>query len=91
MPRSTEIWPCPEPGEEEEVLGSGVEVREHRGEKACLIWKSGWEMSWRKCYLRISELSVCRKQGEAVMDCGKHWEIGCNVEMSARPVRTCSP
>lgn len=41
-------------------------------------------------YLRISAMSMCREQGEAIADCGKAldkgWGVGCNVRMSARPV-----
>lgn len=41
-------------------------------------------------YLRISAMSMCREQGEAIVDCGKAldngWGVGCNVRMSARPV-----
>lgn len=43
-----------------------------------------------QCYLRIGAMSMCREQGEAIVDCGKAlnkvWEMGCNMRMSARPV-----
>lgn len=40
-----------------------------------------WEMYWRKCYLRIGGMSVCREQGKAVIHCGKALDQGWKGEM----------